>query len=136
MSSYQPHFDHDFTRGQVGENLVNTFLAALEGGTIETKTDSRAWETGNVYIETWQYRGSEENKYQSGINVTKADFWCIATDKANGFVCISTQALKEVIKETDAPETRQPIWNKDSMASIGRLVRVTDIITKIGLGKV
>lgn len=134
-SKYQPDFDHDFRRGQVGENLVNTFLKALEGTTIETKTDSRTWETGNVYIETWQYKGSEDNKYQSGINISKADYWCFASDNGNGFVMIRTEDLKEVIRDTNAPETRQPVWNDSTMASIGRLVKMSDIIKKIGLGK-
>lgn len=135
MSSYQPDFDHDFRRGQVGENLVNTFLADLQGKTIETKTDSRAWETGNLYLETWQYRGDESQRYQSGINISKADYWCFASDKGNGFIMITAEALKEVIKETNPPETRQPIWNEATMASIGRLVKVSDIVKKIGLGK-
>lgn len=136
MSNYQPNFDHDFQKGLVGENLVNTFLKALEGGTIETKTDSRAWETGNVYIETWHYRGSEENKKQSGINKTTADFWAIASPNGKGFIVIRTEDLKEVIKETQAPESRQPVWDDTTMASIGRLVKVSDIVKKIGLGKV
>lgn len=135
MSSYQPDFDHDFRRGQVGENLVNTFLADLQGKTIETKTDSRAWETGNLYLETWQYRGDESQRYQSGINISKADYWCFASDKGNGFIMITAEALKEVIRETNPPETRQPIWNEATMASIGRLVKVSDIVKKIGLGK-
>lgn len=135
MSSYQPDFDHDFRRGQVGENLVNTFLAELQGKTIETKTDSRAWETGNLYLETWQYRGDESQRYQSGINISKADYWCFASDKGNGFIMITAEALKEVIRETNPPETRQPIWNEATMASIGRLVKVSDIVKKIGLGK-
>ncbi len=119
----------------MGEDLVDSFLAALQEKTIETKTDSRVWETGNVYIETWQYRNSEAEKYQSGINVTKADYWCIASSKGNGFVMITTDALKEVIRETEALETRQPIWNDKSMASIGRLVKMSDIMKKIGLYK-
>lgn len=135
MSNYQPDFDHDFRRGQVGENLVNTFLAELQGKTIETKTDSRAWETGNLYLETWQYRGDESQRYQSGINISKADYWCFASDKGNGFIMITAEALKEVIRETNPPETRQPIWNEATMASIGRLVKVSDIVKKIGLGK-
>jgi hypothetical protein len=134
-SKYQPDFDHDFRKGQVGEELINTFLAALQGTTIETKTDSRAWETGNVYIETWQYHGSEDNKKQSGINISKSDFYCFAAPQGNGFICIKTEDLKEVIKDTQAVETRQPVWNESSMASIGRLVRVSDIVKKIGLGK-
>lgn len=133
--TYQPDFDHDFQRGLVGENLVESFLVALQGGTIETKTDSRVAETGNVYIETWQWRDSEANAKQSGINTTKSDYWCIASPHGNGFVMISTAALKEVIKETNPPEGRQPISNEKTMASKGRLVKITDIMRKIGFSK-
>ena len=88
-----------------------------------------------MYIETWQYRGSERQKYQSGINISKADYWCFASDNSKGFVMIRTEDLKEVIRETNAPETRQPVWNDSTMASIGRLVKMSDIMKKIGLGK-
>lgn len=135
MGRPQPDFDHDFRRGKVGEDLVDTFLADLQGKTIETKTDARAWETGNVYIETWQYRGGEENRYQSGINISKADYWCFASPVGNGFIMITSKALKEVIRETNPRETRQPLWSDSTMASMGRLVKVEDIIRKIGLGK-
>lgn len=131
--TYQPDFDHDFQRGLVGENLVESFLVSLQGGTIETKTDSRVTETGNVYVETWQWRDSEANAKQSGINITKADYWCFASPDSNGFVMISTQALKEVIRDTNAPEARQPYSSDKTMASKGRLVKITDIMKKIGL---
>lgn len=133
MSKPQPDFDHDFRRGKVGEDLVDTFLAALAGSTIETKTDSRVWETGNVYIETWQHRGGERK--QSGINISKADYWCFAAPSGNGFVMIKSDALKEVIRKTNPPKATQPIWNDSTMASEGRLVKMSDIIKKIGLGK-
>jgi hypothetical protein len=133
--TYQPDFDHDFRRGQIGENLVESFLKALEGCTIETKTDSRVPETGNVYIETWQWRDHESNAKQSGINTTKADYWCIAAPQGNGFVMITTEALKQVIKETNPPEGKQTITNEKTMASKGRLVKMSDILRKIGLGK-
>ena len=73
MSGYQPHFDTDLERGRVGENLLNTFLADLAGKKFEVKTDYRAWETGNFYIETWQYRQPDAiDKKPSGINITEA----------------------------------------------------------------
>lgn len=49
---YEPKFAVDFTRGRVGEELVETFLADLQGKKIEVKTDYRINETGNVYVET------------------------------------------------------------------------------------
>ena len=73
-----PHFDIDFARGKVGEDLVNTVLGKLQGKKIEVKTDYRIPETGNVYIETWQYhREDESDLKKSGINITEAEYWCI-----------------------------------------------------------
>jgi hypothetical protein len=133
--TYQPDFDHDNRRGQIGEDLVNSFLAALAESTIETKTDFRVAETGNVYIETWQWREDEAQAKPSGINTTKANFWCIASPEGNGFVMILTSALKEVIIETSPPMGKQPISSKRTMASKGRLVKMADILKKLGLGK-
>jgi len=48
---------------------------------------------------------------------------------------IKTDALKDVIRETDARETRQPKINDNTNASIGRLVKMSDIMKKIRLWK-
>ena len=133
--NYQPDFDHDFSRGKVGEQLVDTFLKALEGSTIETKTDAMAYRTGNVYIETWQWRDDENDARPSGINTSKADYWCFASPRANGFVMIQSDWLKAIIKETKAPKATQPISGPKTMASEGRLVRMQDIIRALGLDK-
>jgi hypothetical protein len=134
VSEYQPHFDTDLERGKVGENLLNTFLADLAGNKFEVKTDYRAWETGNFYIETWQYRQPDAiDKKQSGINITEAEYWCFAGPNGNGFVMIKTDALKEMLRATDYREVHQPISTLDTNASIGRLVPVLDVLRKIGL---
>jgi hypothetical protein len=134
VSGYQPHFDTDLERGKVGEDLLNTFLADLAGNKFEVKTDYRAWETGNFYIETWQYRqpGAIDKK-ESGINVTQAEYWCFAGPNNNGFVMIKTEALKELLRATDYRVVHQPIANLNTNASIGRLVPVVDVLRKIGL---
>jgi len=130
----EPHFDIDFTRGKVGEDLLATFLADLQGKKIEVKTDYRVSETGNVYVETWQYsKPDASDKRQSGINITQSDYYCFASPTGQGFIMITTEALKEVIRETQARETRQPIINSHTNASIGRLVKVSDILAKLGL---
>ncbi len=130
----EPHFDIDFARGKVGEDLVATFLADLQGKKIEVKTDYRAGETGNLYIETWQYsKPDASDKRPSGINITQADYYCFASPTGNGFIMITTEALKEILRGGYAPETRQPIINKNTNGSIGRLVRVTDVLTQLGL---
>lgn len=130
----QPHFDFDFARGKVGEDLVETFLADLQGKKIEVKTDHRVHETGNVYVETWQYHKEDaSDKKRSGINITEAEYFCFASPAGLGFIMVKTDALKDVIRETNARETRQPIINNNTNASIGRLVKVSDILKKIRL---
>jgi hypothetical protein len=134
--TYQPDFDIDNRRGKVGENLVGSFVEALANGTIEVKTDYGVQSTGNLYIETWQYRNPDESdKRPSGINTTKADFWAFASPDGTGFLCISTQALKEIIKETNPREAKQPISSATTMASIGRLVKLSDLTEKMRLTK-
>lgn len=132
----QPHFDFDFARGKIGEDLVETFLNDLKGKKIEVKTDYRVGETGNVYVETWQYHKPDaSDKKQSGINITEAEYFCFASPFGEGFIMVRTDTLKDVIRETNARETRQPIINNRTNASIGRLVKVSDIMKKIGLWK-
>jgi hypothetical protein len=132
--TYQPDFDIDNRRGKVGEDLLGTFVEALAKGTIEVKTDYGTQRTGNVYVETWQYRNQDESdKRQSGINTTKADFWAFASPDGTGFVCIQTQALKDLIKELNPPEARQPISGPTTMASIGRLIKMSDLLERIKL---
>lgn len=120
----------------VGENLVGTFLQALEGGTIEVKTDYRIAETGNVYVETWQYRLPDESDIkQSGINTTKADFWVFASPSGEGFICISTEALKNAIRDHEPREVRQPLSSQATNASKGRLLPILTLLKSIGLYK-
>lgn len=125
---FNPHFDVDFARGQVGENLVSD----LAGMTVEVKTDYRAWDTGNFYIETWQYRAADaSDKRMSGINITTADYWCFAGPAGRGLIFIKTEDLKQIIRDTDPPTVHQRVANEHSNASMGRLVPVRDVLNKI-----
>lgn len=134
---YEPKFDVDFTRGRVGEELVETFLADLQGKKIEVKTDYRINETGNVYVETWQYsKPDASDKRQSGINVSESDYWCFASPVGGGFIMVKADVLKEFIRETSPKETRQPIASSQTNASIGRLVPMNQLLAKIGLARV
>lgn len=132
MTEWQPHFDIDFTRGRVGEELVGTFLAELEGSKIEVKTDYRAGETGNVYVETWQFSESDmSDRRQSGINVTEADWYCFASPTGDGFVAIRTETLKLLLRHSAPPKAFQPIVNAHSNGSEGRLVKMLDILRQL-----
>ena len=136
MAGYEPRFDVDFTRGLIGEELVKTFLADLIGKKIEVKTDYRVNETGNVYVETWQYSQPDaSDKKQSGINVSEAEYYCFGSPLGEGFVMIKTSVLKQFISNTNPRETRQPIASKETKASIGRLIPLADLLASIGLAK-
>jgi len=134
MAKAEPHFDIDFTRGLVGENLANTVLAKLQGNKIEVKTDYRIPETGNIYVETWQYHKEDESDIrQSGINVTESEYWCIASPTGRGFLMVETEMLREIIRETKPKEVRQARINPKTNASKGRLIRVSEILRRLGL---
>ena len=136
MGGYEPRFDVDFTRGRVGEELVETFLADLAGKKVEVKTDYRINETGNVYVETWQYsKPDASDKRQSGINVSQAEYYCFGSPTGDGFVMIKTSVLKEFIRNTNPREARQPISSDKTNASIGRLIPLADLLGAIGLAK-
>jgi hypothetical protein len=136
MGGYEPRFDVDFTRGKVGEDLVETFLADLVGKKIEIKTDYRINETGNVYLETWQYSEPDtSDKKQSGINVSEAEYYCFGSPTGDGFIMIKTSVLKEFIRNTNPREARQPIASKETKASIGRLIPLAQLLASIGLAR-
>lgn len=126
---YQPHFDIDLQRGKVGEDAHEHFLY----GKHEVKTDSKTVDTGNFYVETWQY--NQQYEIPSGINVTEADYWVWASPTGKGAIYIETETLKELLKETNPRETHQPIHNENTNASKGRLVPLSDVLRKLGFTK-
>lgn len=126
---FQPHFDIDFQRGKVGEDSHELFL----DGKHEVKTDYKTADTGNFYVETKQY--NEGMIALSGINVTESDYWVWASPTGDGAIYIKTEVLKELMRETDPPETRQPIINDHTNASIGRLVPLKHVLRKLGFAK-
>jgi hypothetical protein len=130
-TGFQPDFDIDNRRGAVGESVVGTFLEAMGTATVEVKTDSGAWRTGNVYVETWQRpQGSPEGTFvPSGINKSKADWWAFAGPGGHGFIAVDRATLKELAKK--AREAEQPIHSNRTNQTKGRLVRVSDIVAAI-----
>jgi hypothetical protein len=123
---YQPDFDIDFRRGLIGEDLHKEFLF----GTHEIKTDYRTAETGNFYVETRQQ--NESGEWLSGINTTKADFWVQASPLGYGGIYIRTSVFKELLREVNPPETKQPIRSSVTNSSTGRLVKLDDLLRALG----
>jgi hypothetical protein len=124
LGGYEPHFDIDFKRGQIGEKLVGTFLEALSGSKIEVKTDYRVLETGNVYVEIYQQNLNGEWK-ASGINITEADWFVFAGPSGKGFLAIDRGELMKLV--VPAPRANQPIKSTKTNASRGALVKLSEI---------
>lgn len=138
MTDWNPHFDHDLERGKVGENLLGTFLGDLANGAkFEVKTDYLAHKTGNFYIEIQQFNWSDESDLRdSGIRVTESDWWVFAGPNGNGFISIRVSDLKELVAEIESAgryPAKQPITNDYTNGSYGYLVKVADVLKKIGL---
>jgi hypothetical protein len=128
VEGYQPDFDIDYRRGLVGEDLVGSFLESVAGSTIEVKTDYRAWDTGNLYIETFQEIRGEW--VPSGLNISKADFYSFAGPTGEGFLTIPKDALIDIVKATGRAVHMQRS-SATSRDTKGFLVRVTDVVARI-----
>lgn len=127
--TYQPDFDMDLKTGEQGEALVRAGLT----GTVEVKTDRRVAETGNLYIELWQFSNPDQSdKRPSGLSTTKAEFWATTTTKGTGFLIVKTDQLKSLIKAKRYTQTSQPIANSKTNGSIGVLVPLKDLLREIG----
>lgn len=87
-------FDIDLEYGQSREDALETFLTD-SNMKIEVKSDEKAKETGNIYVEYKQRKGSEW--VDSGIAVTEADIWAVEV-RSDNFVLLSTDKMKELAK--------------------------------------
>lgn len=127
--TYQPHFDLDLKVGEQGEAVVKAGLTGL----VEVKTDRRVHETGNLYIEVWQFsKPDRSDKRRSGLSVTQAKWWITTTLQGNGFIAIKTEDLKALIKANNYKLTSQPIVSESTNGSMGYLVPLKDITKHIG----
>lgn len=137
-TGYQPHFDHDLTRGEVGEELLSLFFNDIqENMKFEVKTDYRVNETGNIYVETEKYRKSDaSDAVPSGINVTEAKWWVQASPDGNAMLIVKTDTLRDFIKFAEPKESRQPIANAGTAASKGVLVPIRGLMKYLKMWKI
>jgi hypothetical protein len=121
---YEPRFDRDLDRGNVGEDLLELFFADGEDNNMfEVKTDYRINETGNIYVETHKFRRPDQSDaVPSGINVTEAKWWVQASSDGIAMFIIKTEHLRKYIELVDPPKSAQPIANSQSAASLGVLI--------------
>lgn len=132
-SGYEPRFDFvaDLERGAVGEQNMHALIEAIRNGKFEIKTDYRAKDTGNFYIETYQYNA--HRRWASGVNVTESDYWGFDGGFGVGIVWIRIDALRELVETYAYRESRQGTFNEVTNASEGVLIPVEKLFEKIGL---
>lgn len=123
------HFDYDYQRGLVGENALKDFV----DGTHEVKTDYRTKETGNFYIETYQFNAS--GRWPSGINVTTADYFVLASPTGEGIISLKTSFVKRIIASEDLKYAEQGKYNKDTNASEGLLLPAATLFRYMEFGE-
>jgi hypothetical protein len=87
-------FDLDYTFGAAGESLVNELLT--QGKTVEVKRDRKWWSTGNIYIETGCWYNSSCSWEESGLSVTKADYWAFVLE--SGVIFVPTNHVKYAVR--------------------------------------
>ncbi len=68
----KPDWDLDLAIGSRGESLVESIFTG--GKRLEVKTDIRALETGNLFLE-YEALSSQGHWYASGVSSTKADYY-------------------------------------------------------------
>ena len=127
---YEPRFDRDLERGNVGEDLLELFFDDAENNNMfEVKTDYRINETGNIYVETHKFRKPDQSDaVPSGINVTEAKWWVQASPEGDSMFILSTEKLRKYIEFVQPPKSAQPISNAHSAASLGVLVPIKGLM--------
>lgn len=70
---YQPDWDIDSEVGRQGELFVADLIDTLRAGSLEVKSDAKAQQTGNVYLELECWRRGEWTP--SSLTTSTADLW-------------------------------------------------------------
>lgn len=104
---------------KVGQQFENELEDVLNNKKLEVKTDFRALETGNIFVE-YQSRGKP-----SGLQTSQSDYYVFILSK-DYFIFISTDVLKGVLREVY--NERGYVMGGDSNTSHGVLVPVKRLI--------
>ncbi len=137
-TGFEPRFDRDMERGEVGEALLDLLFQDSQDPnvTIEVKTDYRIGETGNIYVETEKFRKDDQSDaVPSGIYGTHSKWWGQASPDGNAILLIKTDALRNYIELTEPKKSAQPIANRHSAASLGVLVPMKGLMRFLKMWK-
>jgi hypothetical protein len=114
-------FDLDYGYGLQGENLVDALLRGAN--TVEVKRDRRWWDTGNIFIETECYFQTSQSWEQSGLSVTRAEYWAFVLE--SGVILVPTNHVKYAVKVFGRAITCDIEPNR----SKGYLIKAEDLLT-------
>lgn len=95
-------FAADLAFGHKGEDFVRRFYEAVIQGSAEVKTDR--YRNGRMAVETQQNPRRETDIFgypvwkDSGINVTKAQWWIYTYSLGDAFVIVSVPRLKRYLR--------------------------------------
>ena len=132
VTGYEPRFDFDVRRGQVGEEYVGTILEAIASGSIEVKTDYGANRTGNLYVEYEQETRAGDWR-PSGIATSEAEYWAFAF--MDGAIFIKLEELKSICRDVYKQDPDRNVGyrpgNENSNASRGIKLPVSLLATRM-----
>jgi hypothetical protein len=93
---YEPRFDFqvDMVYGKAGEAELVEFFDAVQGSKVEVKSDR--YRNGRMAVET-QQKPTGRDWQDSGINVTKAEWWAYRL-APGAFILVSVPRLKKYLR--------------------------------------
>lgn len=115
---FNSDFSHDLEVGQVAEEKLADIL---ENQKIEVKTDLKAKQTGNVFIEF------ESREKLSGLSTTKAKWWFNWIDENIG-ILISTDLLKQKLNDAIENGEARIVSGGDCNTSKGVVISKSNLI--------
>lgn len=124
-AGYEPDFDIDYKAGVQGELFVQDIIESLRSERVEVKTDEKARETGNAYIE---FACLRLGKYRaSGIAITKAEWWVHVLEPQSLAVVIGVERLKILARKARA-DGRVAECVRGSHPTKGVLIPLKDLL--------
>jgi len=97
------NFAKDLAFGESGEKFITDFYSAVIQGSAEVKTDR--YRNGRMAVETQQNPRRETDIFgypiwqDSGINVTKAQWWIYTYSLGDAFVIVSVPRLRRYLRQ-------------------------------------
>lgn len=128
-------FASDLAFGHSGENFVKQFYHSVIQGSAEVKTDR--YRNGRMAVETQQNPRRKTDVFgypiwqDSGINVTKAQWWVYTYSLGEAFVIVSVPRLKRYLRNNKEMfnENTKVMFAKDSdNPAKGFLIEPHDVI--------